>query len=144
MAAVQGDQLRFLKISLKTCPSLFYQNNDINFTVVNSSPQVCATSVILNNLPKVKNHPIGEKSPDLVTLLRCPFQTVAYQPGHALAIAQSKRGCQMAYFQTKNSNLGKFYMVLQWKMLAYFMDTWSILCTFFCCILWAFGIHTSW
>jgi hypothetical protein len=33
----------------------------------------------------------------------------------------------MVCFQTKNSGLGKFWMVLQWKMLVYFMDTWSIL-----------------
>jgi hypothetical protein len=27
--------------------------------------------------------------------------------------------CQMAYFQTKNPNLGKFWKVLQWKMLVF-------------------------
>jgi hypothetical protein len=27
------------------------------------------------------------------------------------------QGCQMAYFRTKNSNLGKFWRVLEWKML---------------------------
>jgi hypothetical protein len=27
----------------------------------------------------------------------------------------------MVYFQTKNTNLGKFWKVLQWKMLVYFM-----------------------
>jgi hypothetical protein len=32
-----------------------------------------------------------------------------------------KQGCQMARFQTKNPNLGKFGIVLQWKMLVYFM-----------------------
>jgi hypothetical protein len=26
--------------------------------------------------------------------------------------------CQMVYFQTKNPNLGKFWRVLQWKMLS--------------------------
>jgi hypothetical protein len=31
------------------------------------------------------------------------------------------------YFQTKIRNLGKFWRVLQWKMLVYFMDNWSIL-----------------
>jgi hypothetical protein len=35
------------------------------------------------------------------------------------------QGCQMVCFRTKNPNLGKFWRVLQWKMLAYFMDTWS-------------------
>jgi hypothetical protein len=33
----------------------------------------------------------------------------------------------MAYFQTKNPNLGKFWRVLQWKILVYFMAIWSIL-----------------
>jgi hypothetical protein len=37
------------------------------------------------------------------------------------------RGCQMAYFQTKNPNLGKFWRVLQSKMQVYFMAIWSIL-----------------
>jgi hypothetical protein len=32
----------------------------------------------------------------------------------------------MEYFQTKNPNLGKFWRVLQWNMLVYFMDIWSI------------------
>jgi hypothetical protein len=45
------------------------------------------------------------------------------------------QGCQMAYFQTKNSNLGKFWRVLQWKMVVYFMATRSILLP-----LWSFGI----
>jgi hypothetical protein len=33
----------------------------------------------------------------------------------------------MVYFQTKSPNLGDFWRVLQWKMLAYFMDNWFIL-----------------
>jgi hypothetical protein len=33
----------------------------------------------------------------------------------------------MVYIQTKNRNLGKFGRVLQWKLLVYFMDIWSIL-----------------
>jgi hypothetical protein len=33
----------------------------------------------------------------------------------------------MVCFQTKNTNLGKFWRVLQWKMLLYFMAIWSIL-----------------
>jgi hypothetical protein len=40
------------------------------------------------------------------------------------------QGCQMVCFQTKNANLGKFWKVLQWKMLVYFMDTWYILWSF--------------
>jgi hypothetical protein len=37
-----------------------------------------------------------------------------------------RQGCQMIYFQTRNPNLGKFWRFLQWKMLVYFMDIWSI------------------
>jgi hypothetical protein len=36
----------------------------------------------------------------------------------------------MVCLQTKNPNLGKFWRVLQWKMLVYFMDTRSILRSF--------------
>jgi hypothetical protein len=50
-----------------------------------------------------KNRPNGEISPTL------------------------KQGCQMVCFQTKNPNLGKFWRVLQWKIMVYFMDTRSIL-----------------
>jgi hypothetical protein len=37
------------------------------------------------------------------------------------------QGCQMVYFQTKNSNLGQFYRVLQWKMLVNVMAIWDML-----------------
>jgi hypothetical protein len=33
----------------------------------------------------------------------------------------------MVYFQTKNRNLGKFWCVLQWKLLVYFMNICPIL-----------------
>jgi hypothetical protein len=36
------------------------------------------------------------------------------------------------YFQTKNPNLGKFLMVLQWKMFVHFVAVWVT--------LWSFGI----
>jgi hypothetical protein len=50
----------------------------------------------------------------------------------------------MACFQTKNPDLGKFWRVLQWKMLVYFMAIWSILLPFgifvaIWYILWLFG-----
>jgi hypothetical protein len=32
----------------------------------------------------------------------------------------------MVCFQTKNPNLGKFVMVLDWKMFIYFMTIWNI------------------
>jgi hypothetical protein len=36
----------------------------------------------------------------------------------------------MVYFQTKIPILGKFWMVLEWKVLVYFMALWSVLRTF--------------
>jgi hypothetical protein len=41
------------------------------------------------------------------------------------------QGCQMVYFQTKNSDLSKFWMAFNWKMLVYFMVIWNF--------LWSFG-----
>jgi hypothetical protein len=38
-----------------------------------------------------------------------------------------KQGCQMVYFQTENTNLGKFWRALEWKMLVYFMAPCNIL-----------------
>jgi hypothetical protein len=46
-------------------------------------------------------------------------------------------------FKPKNSNLGKFWRVLQWKMLVYLMVIWSILRSFGMAIwyiLWLLGI----
>jgi hypothetical protein len=45
----------------------------------------------------------------------------------------------MVYFQTKNRNLGKFWRILQWKILVYFLAIWSIFRPFGICILWPFG-----
>jgi hypothetical protein len=36
------------------------------------------------------------------------------------------QGCQMVYIANKISNLGKFWRVLQWKMLVYFVAIWYI------------------
>jgi hypothetical protein len=36
------------------------------------------------------------------------------------------QGCQTAYFRTKNPDLGKFWRVLQWKVLVYCVSIWSI------------------
>jgi hypothetical protein len=53
--------------------------------------------------------------------------------------------CQMAYFQTKNPDLGKFWRVLQWKMLVFYMAIWVyfIAIWYFCghyVYLWLFGV----
>jgi hypothetical protein len=42
------------------------------------------------------------------------------------------QGCQMVYFQTKNTNLGKFWRALWWQILVHLMPIWYI--------LWPFGI----
>jgi hypothetical protein len=57
----------------------------------------------------------------------------------------SEHGCQMVYFQTKNPNLGKFWRVLQQKMLTIWMAIWSIYghLVYFLTILyilWPFGM----
>jgi hypothetical protein len=38
-----------------------------------------------------------------------------------------QQGYQVVYFQTKSPILGKFSGALEWKMLEYFMVTWSVL-----------------
>jgi hypothetical protein len=43
----------------------------------------------------------------------------------------------MAYFQTKNPNLGKFWRVLEWEGLVYYLAMWNILWVYV--ILWQFG-----
>jgi hypothetical protein len=43
-----------------------------------------------------------------------------------------EQGCQMVCFQTKDTNLGKFWRALDWKRFIYFMPIWII--------LWRFGI----
>jgi hypothetical protein len=62
-----------------------------------------------------------------------------------LGLATYLCSCQMVYFQTKNTNLGKFCSVLQRNMLVYFMAIWYFLWPFgiFMAIwyfLWPFGI----
>jgi hypothetical protein len=46
---------------------------------------------------------------------------------------ENEQGCQMVYFQTKNTNLGKFWTALEWKRLVCSMAIGIV--------LWPFGIH---
>jgi hypothetical protein len=46
----------------------------------------------------------------------------------------------MVYFQTKNPNLGKFWRVLLWKILLYFITIWPAYFTAIGTILWPFDI----
>jgi hypothetical protein len=51
-------------------PNPFFVKIDFTtFTVEKSSPSIWAISVIFKKLPKVNNHPIGDNSPNPVTLL---------------------------------------------------------------------------
>jgi hypothetical protein len=68
------------------------------------------------------------------TLLQTFFRKKIVYP-----FAAEVQGCQMVYFQTKNSNLGKLWRVLQW-MLDYVMDIWSIFRPFYY-ILGPFGYN---
>jgi hypothetical protein len=36
-------------------------------------------------------------------------------------LKKHRQRCQMAYFLTKNPNLGKFWRAWEWKMLVYFI-----------------------
>jgi hypothetical protein len=55
-------------------------------------PNIWATSVILINIPEVKSHPIGENSPNLVTLLRaCHGHRGAVTIVNFLSCASSNR-----------------------------------------------------
>jgi hypothetical protein len=55
------------------------------------------------------------------------FISQGWQSVSPKAAMDEKQGCQMAYFQTQSPILGKFWRVLQWKILVYFMTIWSIL-----------------
>jgi hypothetical protein len=59
----------------------------------------------------------------------------------------------MVYFQTKNTNLGKFWRAFDWKILIYFMAIWYILLIFgifydhlvlFVSIWYIFAVLASW
>jgi hypothetical protein len=50
--------------------------------------------------------------------------------GFHLLLCRRTQGCQTISFQTNNPNFGKFWKALDWKMLIYFMASWTILETF--------------
>jgi hypothetical protein len=53
----------------KFIPIYFHQTYCTTFTVAKKCPTIGATSVMFIKLPKVNYHPLGENSPNLVTLL---------------------------------------------------------------------------
>jgi hypothetical protein len=50
------------------------------------------------------------------------------------------QACQMALFQTKNHDLSKFWRVLQWKVLVYYIYVQLVYFTAIWYILWPFGV----
>jgi hypothetical protein len=81
---------------------------------------------LVKNWPKENSRLIDENSPNRVTLLSLALATATAKE-IILFVSPSDQGCQMVCFQTKNSNLGKLWRVLLWKILLYFMTVWPIL-----------------
>jgi hypothetical protein len=75
------------------------------------------------------NEKSKDPSPDSFekNLLNSERNVVTWPNAYILfeTISPTQQGCQMVCFQTKNPNLGTFWRVLHWKMLVYYMDTWS-------------------
>jgi hypothetical protein len=67
-------------------------------------------------------------------MLASAFNCLPHPPHRAFLVFGgadvTNQGCQMLYFQTQNPNYGKFWRALEWKMMAYFMVIWNILCPF--------------
>jgi hypothetical protein len=86
-------------------------------------------------------------SPVPVTVVVAAVAAVPHDAGSDPGDADGRleQGCQMVCFQTKNPSLGKFWRVLQWKMLVYFMTiglfygNWKYFIPIWY-ILWSFGI----
>jgi hypothetical protein len=59
----------FEKIAQNVAQNVFCQNQCITSTEGKGAPKIGASSVIFKKMPKVNNHPMGEYSPNLVTLI---------------------------------------------------------------------------
>jgi hypothetical protein len=87
----------------------------------------------LQDLPKLTQSGIScLKINNLATLLSKLSEKKQKQKTDKMLFAASGfqtlvHGCQMLYFQTKNSNLGSFWRALQFKMLVYIKDIYSLL-----------------
>jgi hypothetical protein len=63
-----------------------------------------------------------------ISYLKRIDQRVLFACVIALLFCQSRnQGCQMACFQTKNRDLGKFWRALEWKRSVYSMAIWNTL-----------------
>jgi hypothetical protein len=63
-----GRSDEFLKKVAQNVAQPIFLSKLIAVTVGNSSPSICATSVIFKRQPKVNNRPLGQNWPNLVTL----------------------------------------------------------------------------
>jgi hypothetical protein len=73
--------------------------------------------------------PSGDGGADVIVFWSV-YTKQGFEAGRRRATQLGSILFQMVCFQTKNPNLGKFWRVLQWKMMVYFMDTWSNLRSF--------------
>jgi hypothetical protein len=89
--------------------------------LINSLLCIVSTSALLPSslirmslsILKAKKVPFEARSQAIV----CTYVCVQ---GNGAAASVPYQGCQMAYFQTQNPNLGKFFWDLQWRKLVYF------------------------
>jgi hypothetical protein len=96
-----------------------------NFTVIKNCPKkISETSANLVTLnPGSKGEDVLRRKKRKQKKSRKKSETKQSKEIRASCV----QGCQMVYFQTKKSNLGKFWRVLQWKISVYDMAVWSIL-----------------
>jgi hypothetical protein len=98
----QGDQMSLWRNRPNCSPTSFFAS----FTVEKSSPIVWPTFVIFKKQPKVNNRPIGENSPNLVTLAcRWPIQWIQLR---LWMCASSGAYVSKRFFLMKNFTVGFF------------------------------------
>jgi hypothetical protein len=81
----------------------------------------------------VSGEPAGRHLPDRIggeRQVRVQNPHEKDQRQHPSRPGSPTQGCQLVCFQTKNSNLGKVWRALEWKVLLYFMVIWNILQSF--------------
>jgi hypothetical protein len=74
---------------------------------------------------KMKAVDKGQRSFHKTVFISKKFELMEYS--FEFFFRANDQGCQMVYFQTKNTNLGKFWRFLKWKMFIYSVVIWNIL-----------------
>jgi hypothetical protein len=67
----RGDQMSFVEKIAQNVAQPFLSKLTHNLNCGKKQPTMWATSVFKKTLSRVNNHPSGENSPDLVTLIQC-------------------------------------------------------------------------